>query len=154
MQVERAIAPRIHLTPTTRALKVAIPVQAGKYQLRVAGLEASPYATTDEGLFFDLHDNNQLSWPKAHKASIWHGDCKISDFFLIKDAPLAPTLSTTDDCKQDWQPNKCEPQMTRKPHRCDTASTCKSGCNCADLGGATCVGCLTTTTIAVHNPAY
>jgi len=142
------------LLPTTRALQVAVTPHAGEYLLKVANLEASPYATTDDGLFFDLHDNNQLTWPKAHKAELWHNSCKLMDFMIIKDAPLTPTLSTTEDCAQDWAPNKCEPQP-QVAHPCDTQpSKCKSGCNCADLQGVTCVGCLTTTTVAVHNPAY
>ena len=150
MRVTRAPAISVKLTPHTRALKVDIPPSMD-YLLTVSGLEANPYAVTDDAVYFDLHDNNQLSWPKAHKATITRNNCDILSFTIIKDQPLAPALSTTDDCEQEWCAPSCdpEPEMPCAPEKP------KAGCGCASLQGATCVSCLsTTTTVAIHNPAY
>lgn len=138
------------MTPLTRALLVKVPRSLGQYRLEVGHLDALPYATTDEGIYFDLHDNNQLEWPKAHKAKLFLDKCKVLDFFIIKDDPLAPDLSTTTDCAVDWKPVECKPKPPTPT--CETAP--HKGCSCKDLGGATCIGCLKTYQVAVHAPAY
>ena len=138
------------MTPETRALLVKVPKSIGQYKLVVGKLDALPYATTDEGIYFDLHDNNQLEWPKAHKASIHLDKCKLFDFFIIKDNPVSPAMSTTTDCAVEWAPVECKPKPA--PEQCHDEP--RKGCSCKDLGGATCIGCLKTYQVAVHAPAY
>lgn len=119
--------------------------------MEVGHLTADPYAVTDEGIYFDLHDNDQLSWPKAHKASIFLDKCKQFDFFIVKDSPIVPALSTTSDCAVDWKAVECKPKVSSHCENDDTGNGC---CTCAELKGATCVGCLKTYQVAVHAPAY
>ena len=136
------------MTPETRALLVKVPKSTGRYHMEVGHLAADPYAITDEGIYFDLHDNDQLSWPAAHKATLFLDKCKLFDFFIIKDNPVVPELSITTDCAVDWKPVEC------KPKHVPTDEPGTGRCTCADLKGATCIGCLKQYQVAVHAPAY